>query len=252
MMTIQWTFIATFLYVEIGVVILLLLPFISPTRWQRIFKSRLLKNIGSYSNIYFNVLIAVLTILLFDAIRDVRRYSVEPDPHELAHAPHAETVVHMKLFRAQRNFYIAGFALFLWLVIKRLVVLIANNATLAAQSEASLKQATSASEMAKKLIEEKDNKDNKEKEDTCKKSAMAAVADQAKANNDLKKELDETRLELEKSKEELFHSNLDLETLRKQAESTNKEYDRLVDEHYKLEKKVAILSGEDDGSKKDD
>ena len=36
----------------------------------------------------------------------------------------------MRLFRAQRNFYIAGFALFLCLVIKRLVSLISANAGL--------------------------------------------------------------------------------------------------------------------------
>jgi hypothetical protein len=34
---------------------------------------------------------------------------------------------------------------------------------------------------------------------------------------------------------DLFHANLDLETLRKQAGNTNKEYDRLLDENYKLE-----------------
>lgn len=31
--------------------------------------------------------------------------------------PHAEVHAHMKQFRAQRNFYIAGFALFLWLYV---------------------------------------------------------------------------------------------------------------------------------------
>ena len=36
----------------------------------------------------------------------------------------------MRRFRAQRNFYIAGFALFLCLVIKRLVGLISANAGL--------------------------------------------------------------------------------------------------------------------------
>ena len=40
---------------------------------------------------------------------------------------------HMRLFRAQRNFYIAGFALFLCLVIKRLVSLISANAGLQVQ-----------------------------------------------------------------------------------------------------------------------
>lgn len=51
-----------------------------------------------------------------DSIRDVRKYS-EPmgDDIDLKNNPSAEAVVHMKLFRAQRNFYIAGFALFLFL-----------------------------------------------------------------------------------------------------------------------------------------
>ena len=52
------------------------------------------------------------TFTCTDSIRDVRRYSAEePD---LSH-PASETNIHMKLFRAQRNFYIAGFALFLFL-----------------------------------------------------------------------------------------------------------------------------------------
>ncbi len=53
--------------------------------------------------------------------------------------------MHMRLFRAQRNFYISGFALFLCLVIRRLVALISTGATLEAEKEAAMKQATSAS-----------------------------------------------------------------------------------------------------------
>jgi hypothetical protein len=40
-----------------------------------------------------------------------------------------------------------------------------------------------------------------EKEDTSKAGALAEVAEQAKATNDLKKDLDQTRLDLEKAKE---------------------------------------------------
>ena len=58
----------------------------------------------------------------------------------------------MRLFIAQRNFYISGFALFLSLVIKRLVTLISSLATMQAQSEAALKQATSATLTARDLI----------------------------------------------------------------------------------------------------
>ncbi len=53
--------------------------------------------------------------------------------------------MHMRLFRAQRNFYISGFALFLCLVIRRLVGLISTGATLEAEKEAAMKQAASAS-----------------------------------------------------------------------------------------------------------
>jgi B-cell receptor-associated protein 31 len=48
-----------------------------------------------------------------DSIRELRKYSAFEDK-DLS-APHAEAHAHMKQFRSQRNFYIAGFALFLWL-----------------------------------------------------------------------------------------------------------------------------------------
>ena len=51
-----------------------------------------------------------------DSIRDVRRYSdTHAEEGDLRNNPAAEAMMHMKLFRAQRNFYIAGFALFLFL-----------------------------------------------------------------------------------------------------------------------------------------
>ncbi|XP_074644525.1 B-cell receptor-associated protein 31-like [Tubulanus polymorphus] len=253
-MSLQWTFVATFLYTEIFFVILLLVPWISAARWQKIFKSRLLKNLESHSHLYFNILIVILVILFMDAIRDVRNYSSAIDPVEAAHHPQAETMMHMKLFRAQRNFYIAGFALFLWLVLKRLVGLICSTAVLNAQQEAALKQAKSASETAKRLLEEKENKDNSAIEENTGKgaAAMTNVVDAAKSVADVKKELDQALLDLEKTREELHHSKMDLETMQRQAQSTNKEYDRLMDEHSILQRKLATLEGAGDGDKKDD
>ena len=64
-MTLQWTLVATFLYFEVGFIFILLLPFISPTRWQQIFKSRLVKALTSYAGIYFNVILVALILLLF-------------------------------------------------------------------------------------------------------------------------------------------------------------------------------------------
>ncbi len=51
-----------------------------------------------------------------DAIREVRKYSVADTMMEGSlHTANADAVIHMRLFRAQRNLYISGFALFLWL-----------------------------------------------------------------------------------------------------------------------------------------
>merc|ERR1712157_716176 len=66
----------------------------------------------------------------------------------------AQMQMHMRLFRAQRNFYIAGFALFLCLVIKRLVGLISANAGLQAEKDAAMKQAESASRAAEMFMKD--------------------------------------------------------------------------------------------------
>lgn len=58
----------------------------------------------------------------------------------------------MRLFRAQRNFYISGFSIFLTLVIRRLVTLLSSQAQLLAQSEASMRQAQSATTAARTLL----------------------------------------------------------------------------------------------------
>jgi B-cell receptor-associated protein 31 len=52
-----------------------------------------------------------------DAIREMKKYSEDGEASEHSHGGHLDTQIqmHMRLFRAQRNFYISGFALFLCL-----------------------------------------------------------------------------------------------------------------------------------------
>ncbi|RCN34317.1 hypothetical protein ANCCAN_19836 [Ancylostoma caninum] len=52
-----------------------------------------------------------------DAVREVNKYSHVEITMEssVRHAADADAVIHMRLFRAQRNFYISGFALLLFL-----------------------------------------------------------------------------------------------------------------------------------------
>ncbi|KAG8447808.1 hypothetical protein GDO86_015059 [Hymenochirus boettgeri] len=111
-MSLQWTAVATFLYAEVFLVLLLCIPFISPTRWQKIFKSRLVQLLVAYGNTFFVVLIVILVLLLIDAFREIRKYGVG-EQVDLKNNPVAVEHIHMKLFRAQRNLYIAGFSLLL-------------------------------------------------------------------------------------------------------------------------------------------
>lgn len=52
---------------------------------------------------------------LSDAVREVQKYSGPQPMHDAKVNPNVYDHVHMKLFRAQRNLYISGFSLFLWL-----------------------------------------------------------------------------------------------------------------------------------------
>ena len=63
-MSLHWTLIAGFLYAEIGALLLLLVPFISPRTWNKLFKSKILKGIENQFIYYFYVLVTIL-ILFF-------------------------------------------------------------------------------------------------------------------------------------------------------------------------------------------
>jgi len=237
-MSLQWTLVATFLYTEIAVVIILLLPFISPTRWNAIFQSNAIKTFKSTSHYYFRFSVGILFLLFVDAIRSVRHYTA---PLEAEHGHHdgplAEMQYHMKLFRGQRNLYICGFALFLVFVIRRLVVLLAEQANLIAQKEAALKQAKSASDAAQSLMAAGDDQ---------KKGSDGGDGEAAKLRariNDVVGERDEALQKVQSLENQL-------NALKRQAEGTNKEYDRLMGEHEKLQRKMEQAGGGD--GKKDD
>merc|ERR1711994_633612 len=142
-------------YAEIGALLLLLLPFISPRMWNKLIKSKLLKGIENQFIYYFYVLVTILILFLLDAIREMRKYSEEQFEEQHSHASShldMQMQTHMRLFRAQRNFYISGFALFLCLVIRRIVALMSANAILEAEKESAMKQAESASNAAEAFM----------------------------------------------------------------------------------------------------
>jgi len=221
-MSLQWGLVAGFLYVEIAVLLILLLPGISPQRWLKVFRSRILHSLGVQTQLYFYGLFGLLCLLFIDAIREMRKYSTEE--YDLNVNPKAEMQAHMKLFRAQRNFYISGFALLLSLIIRRIATLLSQQGSLIAQNEAALKQATSASDTARRLMDENSDKSKKSGAgDTAYKDRFEIM--QAKVTS-LMEELDTVKK--------------DRDAIKSQAESVGKEYDRLMDEHNKLERQINI------------
>ncbi|XP_012408637.1 B-cell receptor-associated protein 31 [Sarcophilus harrisii] len=227
-MSLQWSAVATFLYAEVVAVLLLCIPFISPKRWQKIFKSSLVQLIVSYGNTFFVVLIVILVLLLIDAVREIRKYDDVTEKVNLQNNPGAMEHFHMKLFRAQRNLHIAGFSLLLSFLIRRLVTLISQQATLLASNEAFKKQAEGASEAAKKYIEENDK--------LRKEAGLLDLSDETLVENkDLKVEFEKLTEELAINKRNLEKAENEALAMRKQSEGLTKEYDRLLEEYTRLQ-----------------
>jgi len=224
-MSLQWGLVAGFLYVEIVVLIIMLLRGISPQRWARIFRSRILHSLGAQTALYYYGLIGLLCLLFLDAIREMRKYSNEE--FDLNVNPKAEMQAHMKLFRAQRNFYISGFALLLSLIIRRISTLLSQQGALEAQSEAALKQASSASDAARRLMKEQDAKKNA-----------------GETSMHSKDEVQALQTEINTLKEEMAAVKRDRDAIKSQATSVSKEYDRLLEEHEKVQKKVQAGGGD--------
>ncbi|KAM9584694.1 B-cell receptor-associated protein 31 isoform 1-T1 [Morphnus guianensis] len=231
-MSLQWTAVATFLYAEVFLVLLLCVPFVSAARWQKIFKSRLVGLAVAYGNTVFVVLIVILVLLLLDAVRETRKYDVT-ERVALQSSPGALEHFHMKLFRAQRNLYLAGFALLLSFLLRRLVTLISQQAVLGASSEAFRKQAEGASQAARRYMEDND---------ALRKQLQEAGGDGGGRSSPSHDENETLKAKVEKLKEELAASKRTLEkaenevqAMRRQAEGLTREYDRLLDQHARLQ-----------------
>lgn len=218
-MSLQWTLVASFLYAEIAVLLLFVAPFISARGWNRFFKSRFLQVLSAQATWYFCMILIILTMLLLDAIREMRKYS-QTETSEHSHLEN-ELQKSMRLFRAQRNFYISGFALFLCMVIRRFATIIIKQAELEAECEASLKQAKSASAAANTIL---------------------------KGAGEPSEELKKLKVEKEKAEKKILSLEKDKEALISQSKALENEYDRLAVEHKTLELKLKIQPE----SKKDD
>ncbi|KAK2847154.1 hypothetical protein Q5P01_010153 [Channa striata] len=237
-MTLQWTAVALFLYVEIGILVILCLPFISAKRWQIIFQLRIWSFMARFWNKVFLTMIIILIVLFLDAVREVRKYSVKEFGTDTKLQPNMFDHLHMKLFRAQRNLYISGFAVFLWLVMKRVVTLINQLASVSGTTAALQAQAENANQAAKKYMEDNE---------LLKQTLMEGKGEKATAEGMelLRKEVEKLKEQLKTAGDALKKSQSEADVMKKQTEGLAREYDRLLKEHQELQ------NLQDSGSKKE-
>ncbi|CAI5448134.1 unnamed protein product [Caenorhabditis angaria] len=198
-MTLQWTIVALVLYAEIIVTFILLLPWIRPSLWSKLFKSRLFTALSQHAQIYSMAFGFVLFILFADGVRETMKYNGMES--QIARTAESDATHHMRLFRAQRNLYISGFALLLFLVIKRIMALLGRGAQLEAASEAAMRQAESASKTARTLMNATETSD----------------------------EVDDLKRQLKELGDELKSAQTDRDTLKKQAKGLENEFNRVSD-----------------------
>ncbi|XP_054054423.1 tRNA-dihydrouridine(20a/20b) synthase [NAD(P)+]-like isoform X2 [Rissa tridactyla] len=266
LMTFQWTAVAAFLYGEIAVILVLCLPFISPLRWQKIFMIPLWSKMAVFWNKMFLTIIVLLIVLFLDAVREVRKYSSVHVNEKAANVnTNAFDHIQMKLFRSQRNLYLSGFSLFLWLVLRRTVTLLTQLAK-GMTSHACLEtQVNDATEAARKYMAENERLQEilgltflcglalafvfiykhasfhrmrearaivyralaalSGKESSKKKESAEATDEK------LKKEVEHLKAELQKTSDALNKANNEVTAVKKQSEGLKREYDHLMKEY---------------------
>ncbi|XP_069739627.1 tRNA-dihydrouridine(20a/20b) synthase [NAD(P)+]-like isoform X2 [Phaenicophaeus curvirostris] len=234
-MTFQWTAVAAFLYGEIGVILVLCLPFISPLRWQKIFTIPLWSKLAVFWNKVFLTTIILLIVLFLDAVREVRKYSaVHVSEKAVNINTNAFDHIQMKLFRSQRNLYLSGFSLFLWLVLRRTVTLLTQLAKQMASHAALETQVINATEAAKKYMAE-----NEKLQEALSQQGSGKKKESAEASDEkLKKEVEHLKAELQKTCNALHKANIEVTAVKKQSEGLKREYDRLMKEYEQLQESL--------------
>nr|XP_054487727.1 tRNA-dihydrouridine(20a/20b) synthase [NAD(P)+]-like isoform X2 [Agelaius phoeniceus] len=233
--TSQWTAVAAFLYGEIGVILVLCLPFISPLRWQKIFMFPLWSKMAVFWNKMFLTIIVLLIILFLDAVREVRKYSSVHVNEKAANVnSSAFDHIQMKLFRSQRNLYLSGFSLFLWLVLRRTVTLLTQLAKEMASHAALETQVNDATEAAKKYMAENERLQEalSGKGDSKKKESTDATEEK------LKEEIERLKAELQKTSNAFHKAKTEGAAVKKQSEGLRREYEHLMKEFEQLQQRL--------------
>eukprot|EP01137_Pigoraptor_chileana_P037260 Opistho-2@34088 len=212
-MSLQWQLVAGLLYAEIGAIAFLCLPL--PVSWQRyltlkIGNSQLVQKAKPVLQVTF---LAVF-LLFLDAIREMWRADeslASSSQQKGVKDVHMYTHLQMHLFRAQRNFYITGFSLFLLMVLSRFYRFMYDIASV----EAVVTQSNNARKEYDRMVDEK------------------------KTLGEKVKKLDSS---LKEATDDLKSTKTNLTAVQSQAKNTETEYMRLLDEVSASQKKGGASS----------
>ncbi|NXN99500.1 BAP29 protein, partial [Rhinopomastus cyanomelas] len=197
-------------------------------RWQKIFMFPLWSKMAVFWNKVFLTIIVLLIVLFLDAIREVRKYSSVHVTEKAANVnANAIDYVQMKLFRSQRNLYLSGFCLFLWLVLRRISTLLTQLAKGMASRAALETQVNDATEAAKKYMAE-----NERLQEALSEKGSGKNKDAVEATNEkLKMEVERLKAELQNTWSVLRKANNEATRIKKDFEDLKKENDNLMKEY---------------------
>ncbi|KAI6651631.1 hypothetical protein LOD99_4882 [Oopsacas minuta] len=223
-MSIQWTLTAGFLYCEVIIVIILTLPILSARTWYWIFKMRVFYLFDSWRNFTFGSLFVYLSIMCVDSVLSMFR-AMDEKGSSVSTVPGSEAMINSKLFRAQRNLYISGFAILLALVIRHYILLLSTQAQLQKNLSTLQKQAQNA---ARFQAQQQQAPDNTEEVDRLKDIIRQR-----------EKELEELNIKLDQK-------NLELQAMKRQAEGVSREFERVADQAQSMQRALDSVSNKKD------
>ncbi|NWR84322.1 BAP29 protein, partial [Furnarius figulus] len=204
-------------------------------RWQKIFMIPLWSKMAVFWNKMFLTIIVLLIVLFLDAFREVRKYSSIHVNEKAANInSSAFDHIQMKLFRSQRNLYLSGFSLFLWLVLRRTITLLTQLAKEMTSHAALETQVNDATEAAKKYMAENERLQEALSGRGSGKNKESAEATQEK----LKQEVEHLKEELQKTSTAFHKAKTEVAAVKKQSDSVRREYDHLMKEYERLQQSV--------------
>ncbi|NXF71548.1 BAP29 protein, partial [Sclerurus mexicanus] len=204
-------------------------------RWQKIFMIPLWSKMAVFWNKMFLTIIVLLIVLFLDAFREVRKYSSIHVNEKAANInSSAFDHIQMKLFRSQRNLYLSGFSLFLWLVLRRTITLLTQLAKEMTSHAALETQVNDATEAAKKYMAENERLQEALSGKGRGKNKESTEATQEK----LKEEVERLKEELQKTSTAFQKAKTEVAAVKRQSDSVRREYDHLMKEYERLQQSV--------------